>query len=65
MTALKFELGADGIALLSIDVPGRPMNVLTPELLWPLVRLAESGDGWLAMLSAGIRYRANAARGRG
>ncbi len=30
-TALRFEV-TDGIALLTIDVPGRPMNVLTPEL---------------------------------
>jgi 3-hydroxyacyl-CoA dehydrogenase / enoyl-CoA hydratase / 3-hydroxybutyryl-CoA epimerase len=32
MTALSLEVGADGIAVLTIDVPGRPMNVLTPEL---------------------------------
>jgi 3-hydroxyacyl-CoA dehydrogenase/enoyl-CoA hydratase/3-hydroxybutyryl-CoA epimerase len=30
-TALRFELD-EGIALLTIDVPGRPMNVLTPQL---------------------------------
>jgi 3-hydroxyacyl-CoA dehydrogenase/enoyl-CoA hydratase/3-hydroxybutyryl-CoA epimerase len=29
---LNVALGADGIAVLSIDVPGRAMNVLTPQL---------------------------------
>jgi len=28
---LKIELDADGIALLTIDVPGKPMNVMDPE----------------------------------
>jgi len=31
-TALKFDLDRNGIAILSIDVPERPMNVITPEL---------------------------------
>ena len=30
-TALRFDV-QDGIALMTIDVPGRPMNVLTPDL---------------------------------
>jgi len=33
MTTLKVDLDQDGIALLTIDVPGRPMNVITPELM--------------------------------
>ena len=57
MTALKFELGADGIALLSIDVPGRPMNVLTPELLAELAQAVEriAGDAAIkgAILTSG------------
>ncbi|NUT13336.1 MAG: 3-hydroxyacyl-CoA dehydrogenase, partial [Cupriavidus sp.] len=28
---IRFEVDADGVALLTIDVPGRPMNVFTPE----------------------------------
>ncbi|MDD5175019.1 MAG: 3-hydroxyacyl-CoA dehydrogenase NAD-binding domain-containing protein [Sterolibacterium sp.] len=32
MQTLKFEVDTDGIALLTIDLPGRSMNVLTPEL---------------------------------
>jgi len=28
---IRFEVDADGIATLTIDVPGRPVNVLTPE----------------------------------
>ena len=31
MKTLTLTVDADGIATLSIDVPGRPMNVLTPE----------------------------------
>jgi 3-hydroxyacyl-CoA dehydrogenase/enoyl-CoA hydratase/3-hydroxybutyryl-CoA epimerase len=36
MSTLHFELGHDGVALLSIDVHGRPMNVLTLELITEL-----------------------------
>jgi len=36
MTTIKFDLGQDGIALLTIDVPNRPMNVITPELMTEL-----------------------------
>ncbi|MDR3416223.1 MAG: 3-hydroxyacyl-CoA dehydrogenase NAD-binding domain-containing protein [Nevskia sp.] len=32
LKTIRFELDADGIALITIDVPGRPMNVLTPDL---------------------------------
>src|SRR5882672_1390939 len=31
MQTLKLEIGNDGIALIIIDLPGRPMNVLTAE----------------------------------
>ena len=30
---LKYSVDQDGVALLVIDVPGRPMNVLTPEFM--------------------------------
>jgi 3-hydroxyacyl-CoA dehydrogenase / enoyl-CoA hydratase / 3-hydroxybutyryl-CoA epimerase len=30
---IKYSVDQDGIALLVIDVPGRPMNVLTPEFM--------------------------------
>lgn len=33
MTTLKFEVDAQGIAVLTMDVPGRPMNILVPELI--------------------------------
>ncbi|MDB5967727.1 MAG: 3-hydroxyacyl-CoA dehydrogenase [Hydrocarboniphaga sp.] len=33
MNNLTLAVGDDGIALISIDLAGRPMNVLTPELL--------------------------------
>jgi len=32
MTTVKFDVNQDGIALLTIDVPERPMNVITPQL---------------------------------
>ena len=35
-TTMKYAADADGIATITIDVPGRPMNVLTPELLTEL-----------------------------
>lgn len=38
---IRFEVSDDGIALLSIDVPDRPMNVLTPELQAELAELVE------------------------
>lgn len=35
MTAVKFELGADGVAVVTLDMPGRSMNVLNDELMGP------------------------------
>jgi 3-hydroxyacyl-CoA dehydrogenase/enoyl-CoA hydratase/3-hydroxybutyryl-CoA epimerase len=32
-TTLSFDIDADGIALLTIDVPGQSMNVITPEFI--------------------------------
>jgi len=55
--SLRFELADDGIAILSIDVPGRPMNVLTPELQDELVaaveRVAQSPEIKGAILVSG------------
>jgi len=31
MTTIRFTAGSDGIALLEMDLPGRPQNLLTPE----------------------------------
>jgi len=39
MTAVKFELGADGIALVTLDMPGRSMNVLNDELMGPFAEV--------------------------
>ncbi len=33
MTTIAFDIDADGIALLTIDVPGQSMNVITPDFL--------------------------------
>ena len=33
---LRFEVDADGVALISLDVADRPMNVITSELLTEL-----------------------------
>jgi 3-hydroxyacyl-CoA dehydrogenase/enoyl-CoA hydratase/3-hydroxybutyryl-CoA epimerase len=55
-TALRFEL-EDGIALITIDVPGRPMNVLTPELQSDLAaaieRVAASPEITGAIITSG------------
>ncbi|HLF32544.1 MAG TPA: 3-hydroxyacyl-CoA dehydrogenase NAD-binding domain-containing protein [Xanthomonadales bacterium] len=36
---IKYAVDSDGIALLTIDLPGKPMNVLTPELMQDLETL--------------------------
>ena len=38
---IQYEIGDDGIAILTIDLPGRPMNVLTPEFLADLETLTD------------------------
>jgi 3-hydroxyacyl-CoA dehydrogenase/enoyl-CoA hydratase/3-hydroxybutyryl-CoA epimerase len=40
-TALKFDIDRNGFAILSIDVPERPMNVITPELTRELAEAIE------------------------
>ncbi|MEQ1438947.1 3-hydroxyacyl-CoA dehydrogenase NAD-binding domain-containing protein [Fontimonas sp. SYSU GA230001] len=56
-TTLKFDIDRDGIAVLSIDVPERPMNVLTPELTAELKaaveRIAADADIRGAILTSG------------
>jgi 3-hydroxyacyl-CoA dehydrogenase/enoyl-CoA hydratase/3-hydroxybutyryl-CoA epimerase len=42
MKTLTVALDADGIALVSIDVPGRPMNVLTPDFNEDLTALLKT-----------------------
>ena len=37
MTAVTFTVDADGIATISLDLPGRPMNVINENLMQPLV----------------------------
>jgi len=38
---IKFELDADGFALLTIDVPGQTMNVITPQFAADLATLVD------------------------
>ena len=38
---IQYEVGDDGIAILTIDLPGRPMNVLSPEFLADLETLTD------------------------
>ncbi|HEY0917227.1 MAG TPA: 3-hydroxyacyl-CoA dehydrogenase NAD-binding domain-containing protein [Solimonas sp.] len=40
-TALKFDLDRNGFAILTIDVPERPMNVITPEFTAELAQAVE------------------------
>jgi len=38
---IQYEVGNDGIAILTIDLPGKPMNVLAPEFLADLETLTD------------------------
>ena len=38
---IQYELGGDGIAVLTLDLPGKSMNVLTPELMEDLEALTD------------------------
>lgn len=55
--AIRSELDADGILLLTIDVPGQSMNVITPEvqrdLAAAIVRLKTDADVKGAVLTSG------------
>jgi 3-hydroxyacyl-CoA dehydrogenase/enoyl-CoA hydratase/3-hydroxybutyryl-CoA epimerase len=42
MNTIDFEIDANGVARVSIDVPGRSMNVFVPELLADLASVVES-----------------------
>ncbi|MBP0593274.1 enoyl-CoA hydratase/isomerase family protein [Paraburkholderia sp. LEh10] len=42
MNTIDFEIDADGIARVAIDVPGRTMNVFVPELLGDLAGVVEA-----------------------
>ena len=45
LTQFKFEVDSDGIALLTWDMPGRPMNVLTPQVIDELEAAIEKVAG--------------------
>ncbi len=47
LTHFRFETDSDGIALATWDMPGRSMNVITPEVMAELARIIETvaGDG--------------------
>ncbi|MBL0405727.1 enoyl-CoA hydratase/isomerase family protein [Microvirga aerilata] len=44
-TNFRLELDADGIALATWDMPGRSMNVITPEVMGELERIIETVAG--------------------
>ena len=54
---IDYGVDADGVAILTIDVPGKPMNVLTPEFLDDLAevvdRLAADDSAKGAVLTSG------------
>jgi 3-hydroxyacyl-CoA dehydrogenase/enoyl-CoA hydratase/3-hydroxybutyryl-CoA epimerase len=54
MNTLKIEIGDDGVALLTIDVPGSPLNVLTPEFQSDLSAAIERVRGETAIKGAVI-----------
>src|ERR687889_720949 len=44
-TNFRFETDADGIALATWDMPGRSMNVITPEVMGELARIVDTVAG--------------------
>ncbi|MDA0679939.1 MAG: 3-hydroxyacyl-CoA dehydrogenase NAD-binding domain-containing protein [Proteobacteria bacterium] len=40
MKTINFEIDADGIAIVTVDVPGKPMNVITPEFMDDIAEVA-------------------------
>src|SRR5918993_1949163 len=44
-TNFRFDVDADGIALATWDMPGRSMNVITPEVMGELERIIETVVG--------------------
>ncbi len=47
LTHFRFETDADGIALATWDMPGRSMNIITPEVMAEIAQIIETvaGDG--------------------
>ncbi|MDR7037831.1 3-hydroxyacyl-CoA dehydrogenase/enoyl-CoA hydratase/3-hydroxybutyryl-CoA epimerase [Methylobacterium sp. BE186] len=45
LTNFRFETDADGIALATWDMPGRSMNVITPEVMDELARIVDAVAG--------------------
>jgi hypothetical protein len=41
MDAITLQLGADGIAVATMDLPGRPMNVVNEDLMIALAAVVE------------------------
>ena len=48
MSAITLHIDADGIAIATLDLPGRSMNVLNDELMQPFVEIIERLEkcGW-------------------
>ena len=44
---IHLEVGADGIAVATMDLPGRPMNVVGEALMTALAAVVERKDGTL------------------
>lgn len=45
MKTLKFEVGTDGIALITLNDPNRPMNVVSPEFIDDMVEVVAKVGG--------------------
>lgn len=45
LTHFRFETDADGIALVTWDMPGRSMNIITPEVMAELSQIIETVSG--------------------
>ena len=69
MKAIDFQIDKDGIALVTVDVKDKPMNVITPEFMDDIAAAAESSEALTARrMGQGVtrgRRRVVAPRGPG
>ncbi len=63
MANFKFDVDADGIALITWDMPGRSMNVIDMGAIEELAGLGEKGAGDAAIAPHAADARGNAGAG--
>jgi 3-hydroxyacyl-CoA dehydrogenase/enoyl-CoA hydratase/3-hydroxybutyryl-CoA epimerase len=56
LTNFRFETDADGIALVTLDAPGRSMNVITPEVIAEMSKIVDAITNDAAIKGAVVAY---------